>query len=131
VDSYLVQDGVSAHDGGRCDSTVRPKTTADGGMCCTAKVLSLAEAKDKLSAVVNDVTSTHQHYTITRNGKPVAVVLPIDDLEALEETIFWLEREMARLRSGEPASDAAEGGDVTGEEMAELMSRRRREAGAA
>jgi len=95
------------------------------------EVLSLAEAKDKLSAVVNDVTSTHQHYTITRNGKPVAVVLPIDDLEALEETIFWLEREIARLRSGEPAADAAEGGDITGEEMAELMNRRRRETGAA
>jgi len=95
------------------------------------EVLSLAEAKDKLSAVVNDVTSTHQHYTITRNGKPVAVVLPIDDLEALEETIFWLKREMARLRSGEPAADAAEGGDVTGEEMAELMNRRRHETGAA
>jgi hypothetical protein len=61
----------------------------------------------------------------------VAVVLPIDDLEALEETIFWLGREMARLRSGEPTADAAEGGDVTGEEMAELMNRRRHETGAA
>ena len=95
------------------------------------EVLSLAEAKDRLSAVVNDVTSTHQHYTITRNGKPVAVVLPIDDLEALEETLFWLEREIARLRSGEAAADVAEGGDVSGEEMAELMNRRLRETGAA
>jgi antitoxin YefM len=90
--------------------------------------LSVAEAKDKLSAVVNDVASTHEHYTITRNGRPVAVVLPIDDLEALEETIFWLEREIVRLRSGEPP---AEGADITGEEMAELMERRRRETGAA
>lgn len=88
--------------------------------------LSVAEAKDKLSAVVNDVASTHEHYTITRNGRPVAVVLPIDDLEALEETIFWLEREIARLRSGEAP---AQGGDVTGEEMAELMEQRRRETG--
>ena len=67
--------------------------------------LSLAEAKDKLSAVVNDVTSTHEHYTITRNGRPVAVVLPVDDLESLEETVFWLEREIARLRAGEPGAD--------------------------
>jgi len=87
--------------------------------------LSVAEAKDKLSAVVNDVASTHEHYTITRNGTPVAVVLPIDDLEALEETIFWLEREIARLRSGEPSAQ----GDITGEEMAELMEQRRRETG--
>lgn len=92
------------------------------------RVLSLAEAKDKLSAVVNDVTSTHEHYTITRNGSPVAIVLPVDDLEALEETIFWLEREIARLRAGEAAADD---GDVSGEEMAALMERRRRESGLA
>jgi len=91
-------------------------------------VLSLAEAKDKLSAVVNDVTSTHEHYTITRNGRPVAVVLPVDDLEALEETIFWLEREIARLRAGQAA---AEGPDTPGDEMAAIMERRRHENGAA
>src|SRR6185437_5928045 len=80
--------------------------------------LSVAEAKDKLSAMVNDVASTHEHYTITRNGRPVAVVLPIDDLEALEETIFWLEREITRLRAGESTEDGA---DVSGDEMAALM----------
>jgi antitoxin YefM len=91
------------------------------------EVLSLAEARDKLSAVVNDVTSTHEHYTITKNGSPVAIVLPIDDLEALEETIFWLEREIARLRAGERAAD---GSDTGGEEMAAIMEQRRRENGA-
>ena len=90
--------------------------------------LSLAEAKDKLSAVVNDVTSTHEHYTITRNGRPVAVVLPVDDLDSLEETVFWLEREIARLRAGEPSAD---GPDISGDEMAAIMDRRRREAGLA
>lgn len=89
-------------------------------------VLSLAEAKDKLSAVINDVTSTHEHYTITKNGSPAAVVLPIDDLEALEETIFWLEREVTRLRDGGPA---AAGPDTGGDEMAAIMERRRRESG--
>jgi antitoxin YefM len=91
-------------------------------------ILSLAEAKDKLSAVVNDVTSTHEHYTITRNGHPVAVVLPIEDLESLEETIFWLEREISRLRAGESVVD---GPDINGDEMAAIMERRRREIGPA
>jgi antitoxin YefM len=91
-------------------------------------VLSLAEAKDKLSALVNDVTSTHEHYTITRNGRPVAVVMPVDDVEALEETIFWLEREISRLRAGEAAAD---GPDTSGDEMAAIMERRRQENGSA
>ena len=89
------------------------------------RVLSLADAKDKLSAVVNGDMSTREHYTITRNGSPVAMILPIDGLEALEETIFWLQREIARLRSGEPP-----GRDITGGEMAGLVEQRRRETGA-
>lgn len=89
----------------------------------------LAEAKDRLSALVNEISTTHAHYTITRNGRPVVVMLPVDDLDALEETIFWLEREVARLRSGEPPAD--DGGEITGEEMAELMRRRSQERKAA
>ncbi|MBO0801549.1 MAG: type II toxin-antitoxin system Phd/YefM family antitoxin [Nocardiopsaceae bacterium] len=91
-------------------------------------ILSIAEAKDKLSAVINDVASTHEHYTITRNGNPVAIVLPTDDLEALEETIFWLEREIARLRVGAPVHD---GPDTSGDEMAAIMEQRRQESGTA
>lgn len=83
----------------------------------------LAEAKDRLSALVGEISSTHAHYTITRNGRPAVAMLPVDDLEALEETIFWLEREIARLRSGEQPAD--EGAEVAGDEMAEIMRRRR------
>jgi len=43
-----------------------------------------------------------------------------------EETIFWLEREIARLQSGDLP---AHGGDSTGEEMARLKEQRRRETG--
>lgn len=81
----------------------------------------LAEAKGRLSAIVAEIDSTHTHYTITRNGRPTVVMLPVDDLEAIEETIFWLEREVEQLRAGV----VDEGADVTGEEMAEQMRRRR------
>src|SRR5687768_17044311 len=54
-------------------------------------IIPLAEAKDGLSALVAEISSTHEHYTITRNGRPVVAMLPVEDLEALEETIFWLE----------------------------------------
>ncbi|MPZ27236.1 MAG: type II toxin-antitoxin system prevent-host-death family antitoxin [Micromonosporaceae bacterium] len=86
----------------------------------------LAEAKDRLSALVSDIATTHTHYTITRNGRPTVVMLPIDDLEALEETIFWLEREVERLRSGVQPEDGA---DISGEEMADLIRRRRTREG--
>lgn len=128
------QDGAASGTAGLCFACgthrPRPARRQARNLAYTLAMvsLSLAEAKDKLSAVVNDVTSTHEHYTITRNGRPVAVVLPVDDLESLEETVFWLEREIARLRAGEPSAD---GPDVSGDEMAAIMDRRRREAGLA
>jgi antitoxin YefM len=83
----------------------------------------LAEAKDRLSAIVAEIASTHTHYTITRQGRPTAVMLPVDDLESLEETIFWLEREVERLRAGVPDDDGAA---VGADEMDEIMRQRRR-----
>lgn len=82
----------------------------------------LAEAKNRLSALVAEVASTHAHYTITRNGRPAAVLVPVEDLEALEETIFWLEREVERLRSGAPEDNVS---DISGDEMAHLLRQRR------
>lgn len=86
------------------------------------ETVPLAEAKDRLSALVGDVAATHAHYMITRNGRPAAVMLPVDDLESFEETIFWLEREIERLRSGAPEADGA---DISGDEMAGRLRQRR------
>lgn len=90
------------------------------------ETVPLAEAKDRLSAIVGEVAATHTHYMITRNGRPAAVMLPVDDLESLEETIFWLEREVERLRSG----TQPDGTDISGDEMAALMRERRLREGA-
>lgn len=89
----------------------------------------LAEAKDRLSAIVAEIASTHAHFTITRQGRPTAVMLPVDDLEALEETIFWLEREVERLRAGGPDDGGPDddGPAISGAGMAELMNQRREE----
>ncbi|MBC2592457.1 type II toxin-antitoxin system Phd/YefM family antitoxin [Rhodococcus aetherivorans] len=52
----------------------------------------LGEAKDKLSALVDSAEATHDIITITRHGKPAAVLMSADDLESLHETIYWLSR---------------------------------------
>jgi antitoxin YefM len=54
--------------------------------------VSLGEAKDKLSALVDSAETTHDIITITRHGKPAAVLMSTEDLESLQETIFWLSR---------------------------------------
>jgi antitoxin YefM len=52
--------------------------------------LPLADVKNRLSEVVDRVERQHDRVVITRHGKPAAVVLSIDDLESLEETLSIL-----------------------------------------
>jgi len=61
-------------------------------MCNPDRVttLPLADARNHLSEVVDSVTRTHDRVTITRHGRPVAVVISPDDLETLEETLAWM-----------------------------------------
>ena len=53
------------------------------------KTTSLADVRSQLSKYVEDVVKTHERITITKNGKPTAVLISAEDLEALEETLFW------------------------------------------
>lgn len=48
------------------------------------------EAKDKLSALIDGVDKTHDRITITKHGKPAAVLISVDDLDEMNETIHWL-----------------------------------------
>ncbi|EGD55522.1 type II toxin-antitoxin system Phd/YefM family antitoxin [Gordonia neofelifaecis] len=50
----------------------------------------LGEAKARLSALVDSAEQTHDRITITKHGKPAAVLISADDLEELTETIHWL-----------------------------------------
>ncbi|MGB6246297.1 MULTISPECIES: type II toxin-antitoxin system Phd/YefM family antitoxin [Gordonia] len=52
----------------------------------------LGEAKARLSALVDSAEQTHDRITITKHGKPAAVLISVDDLEELTETIHWLSR---------------------------------------
>lgn len=50
-------------------------------------VMPLAEVRDRLSPLVGSVERTHERVAITKNGRPVAVLMSYDDLESLLETI--------------------------------------------
>ncbi len=47
--------------------------------------VSLAEAKAKLSAVVDDVRRTARRYLIERHGRPAAAIISVEELARLEE----------------------------------------------
>ncbi len=51
------------------------------------KTLPLSDAKARLSELVEEVTSRDQVITITRNGRPVAVLVSPDEFESWKETV--------------------------------------------
>lgn len=51
------------------------------------QVLPLAEVRKELSTLVQQVEQTHERIVVTKHGQPSAVLLSVDDLESLEETL--------------------------------------------
>jgi antitoxin YefM len=49
--------------------------------------LSLADVKNRLSEVIETLEREHGRVVVTKHGRPAAVMLSIDDLESLEETL--------------------------------------------
>jgi antitoxin YefM len=49
--------------------------------------MPLADVKNHLSEVVDRLQREHGRVIITRHGHPAAVVMSVDDLESLEETL--------------------------------------------
>ena len=50
------------------------------------KVVPVRELRGKLSQLLDAVAYRRDHVLVTRNGKPVAALVPIDEYEALEES---------------------------------------------
>ncbi|MCW3068910.1 MAG: hypothetical protein JWL67_1535 [Solirubrobacterales bacterium] len=51
-----------------------------------AKTVPVREFRTRLSELLGDVADRRDHVLVTRNGKPAAALVPIDEYEALEET---------------------------------------------
>ena len=51
------------------------------------KVLPLSGVKMKLSQLVEEVSSLDEEITITRNGKPVAIIVSPDEFDSWKETL--------------------------------------------
>ena len=51
-----------------------------------AKTVGVRELRSNLSQLLSDVADRRDHVLVTRNGRPAAVLVPIDEYDALEET---------------------------------------------
>jgi antitoxin YefM len=67
-----------------------------------ARQVPVREFRSRLSELLDDVADRRDHILVTRNGKPAAALVPIDEYQALEES--------AEILSDPDALDAIEAG---------------------
>ena len=77
----------------------------------------LSEAKDKLSAMIEQAEKTHEIVTITRHGRPAAVLMAAEDLESLHETLFWLSQPGVRDDIAATRGDVTDGKTISVKEL--------------
>ncbi len=81
------------------------------------KRVPLSEAKDKLSALVEEADTTHEIIQITRHGRAAAVLMSADDLDSLNETLHALRTPGVLDELHQADSDYAAGNTISGEEL--------------
>jgi antitoxin YefM len=90
----------------------------------TMATIPLGEVKSHLSELVGRVHDHHERVTVTVHGKPSAVLVAVEDLEALEETLAVMRDADTLRRLAASDAELARGEEVSGEELADVMRNR-------
>jgi antitoxin YefM len=88
------------------------------------ETLPLAEIKARLSEIVDRVEQHHDRVVLTRNGRPAAVIMSPEDLEALEDTLEILSDPAARESIQRARSEIDAGDYVSADELRAKYLRR-------
>ena len=93
-----------------------------------AKTVPVGEFRRNLADLLSEVADRREHVLVTKNGRPAAAVVPIDEYESLEEIAEILSDPDAIDALDEGLGELARGEEVTLEdlraELADLHARR-------
>src|SRR3954468_15276606 len=91
-----------------------------------AKYVPVREFRSRLSELLDEVADRRDHILVTRNGKPAAALVPIDEYEALEETAEILSNPDAIAAIEAGLADLNRGDTVTLDALRVELAERRR-----
>ena len=91
--------------------------------------LPIADARAQLSKLVDEASSTHERIEITKNGRRAAVLMGVDDYDAMRETIAVLSDPALLLAHQEGATALFEGDVLNSDQLAEAMKNAGRSVG--
>lgn len=91
-----------------------------------AKTVPVRDFRTHLAELLDAVADRREHVTVTRRGRPAAVLVPVDEYEALEETADILSDEdtLTSIRRG--LDDLAAGDVVSLEQVRDEHTARNR-----
>lgn len=89
-----------------------------------SKTVPVRELRSRLADLLDEVANRREHVTITRHGRPSAVLVPVDEYVALEETAEILSDEgtLEAIRHG--LDDIVAEDVVTLDQLREDIARR-------
>jgi antitoxin YefM len=83
-----------------------------------SETMPLATIKAHLSEIVDRIEAEHERIILTRKGKPAAVLMSPDDLEALEDSLELLADAKARREIERARDEIARGRGISADELA-------------
>jgi antitoxin YefM len=91
-----------------------------------SETIPFTEVKAHLSELVDRVAREHDRVVVTRNGRPVAVLISPDELAGLEETLDLLSDDDARasLRRAQAEDEAGQAEVLTYEQARDRFASR-------
>ena len=94
-------------------------------MTSAAEHMPLADVKNRLSEVVDRLEREHGRVIITKHGRPAAVVMSVEDLEGLEETLDILSdpKLMRRVRGAQAEIETGKTEELSKEEALAMIRR--------
>jgi prevent-host-death family protein len=91
-----------------------------------SKTVPVRELRSELSQVIDQVADLREHVIVTRRGRPAAVLVPVDEYEALEETAELLSDSEALTAIEEGRQEVERGETVTLDELRRELDQRHR-----
>jgi len=89
-----------------------------------SKTVPVRELRSELSQFIDQVADLREHVIVTRRGRPAAVLVPVDEYEALEETAEILSDTDALTAIEEGRQEVERGETVTLDELRRELDRR-------
>jgi antitoxin YefM len=82
-----------------------------------SETLPLADVKARLSEIVDRVEHEHERVVVTRHGRPAAVLVSPDELEALDDTLELLSNPEALAQIQQARTEATAGDVLTADQL--------------